>query len=1032
MSKSFCLIISLCVAIGIPAVISARPFADSSIQEMTINRDSSLIINEFMASNSRSLDDGDGESSDWIEIFNRGRETLSLDGWCLTDRANNLSKWQFPDGVVIHQGDYLIVFASGQDNASYQDASGHLHTTFALSKKGEYLALVMPDGQVAHEYSPSYPAQVTDISYGYWNSQDRYFLEPTPGYLNASPVLGLISQTVHSQGRGFYENPFTLALTCATPDVEIRYTVDGSEPTADHGFLYDPARPISISTTTQIRSIATRTDWGAPVVSTHSYVFLDDVAQQPSNPAGWPSDWSYSSDAGDIVPADYEMDARVVNNTLPDYSIHDALLDIPTMSISMEPNEFISDNQGIYNHSLSRWERKCALEYWDPNNNDEFHVDCKIEVHGGASRRPYRMQKHSLRLTFTSEYGPSKLDYPLFADSDVNEFNQLVLRACFTDSWGLVSWSSSTRYRPNDSQYTRDVWMKESFGDMGQTSSHGRYVHLYVNGLYFGIHNLTERVGDDFLSEHLGGDPEDWEVNADFSSPGPIWNSMMDTDPTTPAGYEAIQTYLDVENFADYMLLHFFADAEDWPHHNGHAAANAVSGDGKYRFFVWDQEIVLDYHGRAASRINNSSGAGALFQKLRQSQEFRLLFGDRVYKHCFNDGALTVAACQDRYAQIASQIDKAIVAESARWGDTQMTTPYGNAIEQPKDWDDVDDNLYPPAPHGPDYYFTREDSWTPERDNILYNYLPAIHDTNNSYAIINVLRNADLYPDIDPTTIFINGFAQHGGTIQSDDILTLGHPSPTAEIYYTLDGSDPRLPDTEGQVSGTTLVDEDAEKSIRVPQFSIGTTWTGTSEPYDATLWTDGTPASSTSPAGVGYELGWGYDSYIRYNVEDIMAGQSQSCYIRIPFTLTEVQEDWNRLTLKMRYDDGFVAYLNGTLIAQDNAPSSLQWNSEATTSHDDSDAVVLQEFDCSNTLDQLRCGDNVLAIHGLNAGLTSSDFLISASLHAGQDTSDGELSPNALLYTEPIILTEDTCINLRVWDQGQWSALNHAEFKID
>ena len=87
------------------------------------------------------------------------------------------------------------------------------------------------------------------------------------------------------------------------------------------------------------------------------------------------------------------------------------------------------------------------------------------------------MQKHSLRLTFSSEVGIGKLRYNLFPDSPVDEFNKLVLRACFTDSWALASWSAA-RYRPNDSLYMRDVWMKETFGAMGQQTSYGNFVHL--------------------------------------------------------------------------------------------------------------------------------------------------------------------------------------------------------------------------------------------------------------------------------------------------------------------------------------------------------------------------------------------------------------------------------------------------------------------------------------------------------------------------------------------------------------------------
>ncbi len=271
---------------------------------------------------------------------------------------------------------------------------------------------------------------------------------------------------------------------------------------------------------------------------------------------------------------------------------------------------------------------------------------------------------------------------------------------------------------------------------------------------------------------------------------------MMAINPATIAGYQAMQEYLDVENFADYMLLHFYADAEDWPGHNGHAAVNPVSGDGRYRFFVWDQEIVLDGHGRAASRIDNNDGAGALFQKLRTSEEFRLLFANRVYKHCFNGGALSLEGSTARYAEIAGWIDKAIVAESARWGDTRMNTPYGSSIGQPSPLNDINHYNYPPAPHGPDYYFTREDSWVVERDNVINNYIPAIHNTANNYAIINVLRNAGLYPGINPPQ-----FSQHGGPIPRNFKLNITTTSGT--IYYTLDGIDPRL--TGGAISPTAI-----------------------------------------------------------------------------------------------------------------------------------------------------------------------------------------------------------------------------------
>ncbi len=144
---------------------------------------------------------------------------------------------------------------------------------------------------------------------------------------------------------------------------------------------------------------------------------------------------------------------------------------------------------------------------------------------------------------------------------------------------------------------------------------------------------------------------------------------------------------------------------------------------------------------------------GTLFQKLCISAEFRLLFADRVYTHCLNNGALSLAAAQERYRRIASWIDKAIVAESARWGDVKMTTPYGSTLQQPSPLTDINHIMYPPVPHGPNYYFTREDSWVVERDNVINNYLPAIHNLANSYALIRLLRTKGLYPGNSCTSV---------------------------------------------------------------------------------------------------------------------------------------------------------------------------------------------------------------------------------------------------------------------------------------
>ncbi|MCA9215621.1 MAG: lamin tail domain-containing protein, partial [Planctomycetales bacterium] len=159
----------------------------------------SPIITEFMASNHATLVDSKGNSSDWIEIHNPDSQPVDLNGWHLSDKESDLSKWTFPN-VTIPANGYLVVFASG-DNVAV--AGSELHTNFKLSESGEFLALVAPDGStISTAFAPEYPPQVTDVSYGL--SQDGvtvgYFTAPTPGSVNgAEPVSDQSRQVVISE-----------------------------------------------------------------------------------------------------------------------------------------------------------------------------------------------------------------------------------------------------------------------------------------------------------------------------------------------------------------------------------------------------------------------------------------------------------------------------------------------------------------------------------------------------------------------------------------------------------------------------------------------------------------------------------------------------------------------------------------------------------------------------------------------------------------------------------------------------------------
>ena len=121
-----------------------------------------ILINEFLAVSQDGLEDETGEARDWLEVHNAGKTAVNLLGWALTDSEAGLGSWAFPS-VELPAGGYLVVFASGENR---RDDPEHLHTDFQLRGGGEYLALLRPDGSVAQEWSPTYPRQRQDVSYG--------------------------------------------------------------------------------------------------------------------------------------------------------------------------------------------------------------------------------------------------------------------------------------------------------------------------------------------------------------------------------------------------------------------------------------------------------------------------------------------------------------------------------------------------------------------------------------------------------------------------------------------------------------------------------------------------------------------------------------------------------------------------------------------------------------------------------------------------------------------------------------------------
>ncbi|YCM46518.1 CotH kinase family protein [Verrucomicrobiaceae bacterium 227] len=726
--------------------LTATNGGGTTTSEVTVGVDVPVlppVLNEFLASNDSDFADEDGNFSDWIEIYNPNAFAIDLDGYHLTNDPTLPTQWSFPAGTSLSGNSFLIVFATGTSRGLPE-----LHTNFKIPASGGYLALIEPDGTTVINEFTNYPAQRTDISFG----SGGYFSPPTPAAANGTPFSGFVDDTAFDIDRGFYDSSFTVNITTATPGATIVHTTDGTPPSLTNGTATPGTASVFIDATTTLRAAAFKDGLTPTNIDTQTYLFPADIVTQP------------------------QMDADVVNSPAYTGEIAAALQSVRTLSIVTDPDHLFSNAIGILANTGGRglaWERLVSIEFLDPENPAaSYQTNAGLRMHGNGSRSS---PKNSLRLLFRADYGLKKLDYPLFGEDWVaRKFNTVVLRAQNANSWTSPRAEDRTA-----TTFLQDSFAKDTQGAMDQPTAGSTFVHLYLNGTYWGLYNPTERPDGSFGEDHFGGDDTDYDaVSRRFSvevqsGTKTHWDEMITYSNNlldTQAEYETLQQdYMDVDNLIDYMLVHQFMQTRDGPDDFGHNNMRLVRRNnpaGLWQAYAWDMEYsMIDTNGTrdysypfpiySSSRNNNNDitdSIASIYIRLKDNNpEFQLRYADRAYKHLFNGGALSPASATARFESRAMEIESAVIGESARWGDQRRTAPY-----------------------------TRDGEWTTERNRITTEFFPA-----RPAHVVSQLRIAGLYPSIDPPV-----FSQHGGAVPVG--FGLGISSPSGTIYYTTDGSDPR------------------------------------------------------------------------------------------------------------------------------------------------------------------------------------------------------------------------------------------------
>ena len=870
---------------------------------LTRGQASGVLINEFLASNQTANRDPDfGEFSDWIELYNTTHSAIDLSGYYVTDDLDQPYKWRIPDGTLIPAAGFLLLWADGRDAG--------LHLNFKLDKAGEQLGLYTPEGVAVDTLT--FGAQQDDISYGRLGNdtnQWSFFRPPSPGSVNHShDRVEVTPPPLFSLTGGFYHGGQVLSFL-NSEQIDIYYSLDGTSPD-DRALRYQG--PIALAATTAVRAIGYARGGAPSEVVTHTY-FIDEP-------------------------------------------IH-----LPVVSIVTDPANFFSDERGIYvtgtngtggycdnaiRNLKQDWERPVNVELYETDGTLGFNQRAGVKIFGGCSRT--RFPQKSLALYARQAYGKGSFAYRLFPDKNIDHFESFALRSSADDQ-------VSTMFRDALSQTVLVEYM-----DVDVQAY--RPAVLFLNGQYWGIHNLREKISENYVAENFGIDAE--EVNL-LEGSGSVLagteggyaamvNYANSHNMADPAQYAVVAAQIDINEYIDYQIGHIYLAERDWPGNNI-KFWRANSGPlARWRWINYDmdqcftpgwvnEDMIAKTTTTTGPSWPNPEWSTRLFRNLLKNEGFRNEFIQRYAYH------MNTTFRPDRLLGFIDRFQERLAPEIPR-----HITKWGGR----KDPDALETWMRPT--------FNSVAQWQQNIDELrLFSVLrpaPATRHVLDHFGLSGTSQISLALHVPDSAGLQINGKALPDGfqgTYFNDIPLVV---RATPRPGYTFSHWEiPSMVAPSESIVPTGSVWKYLDTGV-----SLGAEWRETG--YNDAAWPSG-------PAQLGYGDG---DEATVVGYGGAANNKHITTYFRKSFALalTDVAH-FHSFSVSLLADDGAVAYLNGKEIARVNMPTG-RIASTTTAAQAIADENSFTKFPVPPAY--LQSGVNTLAVEVHQAGNNSPDISFDCS----------------------------------------------------